>query len=93
MLEIAALRSRCAGPVVGPEDPGYAQACRECGVDPRRRPAAVGFPADADDVECMTAAARDAGLAVADAPAAAASGDLTGSLLLGPAATAGYAAA
>ena len=89
MLEIAALRARCAGAVVGPHDPGYAQACRECGVDPRQRPAAVAFPVDAEDVECMTVAARDAGLAVAVPPAG---GDLSKSLLLSLTAVA-YAAA
>jgi hypothetical protein len=88
-LDLTALRARCAGAVVGPGDLGYLAACLACGVRPAQRPAAIGFPEDAADVECMVAAAREAGLAVA---AVAARGDLSRALLLGPAAD-GYAAA
>jgi hypothetical protein len=94
MLDLATVRARCAGAIVAPGDPGYAQARRECGLTAGQEPAAIGFPLDGDDVARMVGAAREAGLRVALqlADRADGLGDLARSLLLNVGEM-GYAAA
>ncbi|HEX8101982.1 MAG TPA: FAD-binding oxidoreductase [Solirubrobacteraceae bacterium] len=64
-LDLDALRARCAGAVVGPREDGYDQARQPWNVAYDQRPAAVAFPADAEDVAAIIAAARAAGAQVA----------------------------
>ena len=64
-LDLSALRARCAGAVVGPLEDGYEQARQPWNVAVDQRPAAVAFPADAEDVAAVVAAARAAGARVA----------------------------
>lgn len=64
ITDLASLRARCAGALVTPEDTGFAEACRSLGLGDGGRPAAIGFPADAEDVACMESGAREAGLEI-----------------------------
>jgi FAD/FMN-containing dehydrogenase len=84
-LDLAALRARSTGPVVGPADAGYDEARMPWNVAYDQRPAAVAQPADARDVAAVGAAARAAGLRVAvqgTGHAAHGLGDLSRSVLL-----------
>ncbi|HEX6517853.1 MAG TPA: FAD-binding oxidoreductase [Nocardioidaceae bacterium] len=60
-----ALRGLCNGAVHLPGDPTYEQACLAWNVAVQQRPAAVAFPANADDVSEVVRAASLAGLRVA----------------------------
>ncbi|NUR07775.1 MAG: FAD-binding oxidoreductase [Nocardioidaceae bacterium] len=60
-----ALRGLCAGAVHLPGDPGYDEARMPWNVAVDQRPAAVAYPANADEVADVVRAAADAGLRVA----------------------------
>jgi FAD/FMN-containing dehydrogenase len=62
---IEQLRAELAGPVVGPDDPGYDDARRVFVRSADCRPAAIARPADAGEVGHVVALARDAGLELA----------------------------
>ncbi|HEX6021015.1 MAG TPA: FAD-binding oxidoreductase [Solirubrobacter sp.] len=63
--DISALRDLCGGAVALPGDDGYDAARQAFNLAIDQRPAAVAYPADADEVADVTRAARDAGLRVA----------------------------
>jgi FAD/FMN-containing dehydrogenase len=64
-LDLAALRSTCAGSVCGPDDTEYDRARQPWNVAVDQWPAAVCVPADARDIAAILAAARAAHLQVA----------------------------
>jgi FAD/FMN-containing dehydrogenase len=59
------LRGLCAGAVHLPGDPGYDAARMPWNVAVDQRPAAVAYPADADEVSAVVRAAAECGLRVA----------------------------
>jgi FAD/FMN-containing dehydrogenase len=61
----ATLRHLCAGAVHLPGDPGYDAARMPWNVAVDQRPAAVAYPANADEVAAVVLAAANAGLRVA----------------------------
>jgi FAD/FMN-containing dehydrogenase len=61
----AALRGLCAGAIHLPGDPGYDEARMPWNVSIDQRPAAVAYPATADEVSEVVRAAAAAGLRVA----------------------------
>lgn len=64
-LDLNGLRSRCTGPVTGPEDPTWDRARMAWNVAVDQRPALVTQAADAADVVAAVTFARDHGLRVA----------------------------
>jgi FAD/FMN-containing dehydrogenase len=63
--DISALRDLCGGAVAVPGDEGYDAARQAFNLAIDQRPAAVAYPADADEVADVIRAARAAGLRVA----------------------------
>lgn len=63
--DTSTLRALCGGAVHLPGDPGYDSARVPWNVAVDQRPAAVAYPADADEVAEVVRAARQAGLRVA----------------------------
>ena len=61
----ATLRGLCAGAIHLPGDPGYDEARMPWNVAVDQRPAAVAYPANADEVSAVVRAAAAAGLRVA----------------------------
>src|SRR4051794_24538918 len=59
------LRGLCAGAVHLPGDPGYDEARMPWNVAVDQRPAAVAYPASADEVSQIVVAAAEVGLRVA----------------------------
>ncbi|HEY7019243.1 MAG TPA: FAD-binding oxidoreductase [Gaiellaceae bacterium] len=64
-LSIAQLRAELAGPVIGPDDPGYDVARRVFLPSFDLRPAAIVRPVDAGEVGLMVSLARETGLELA----------------------------
>jgi FAD/FMN-containing dehydrogenase len=64
-FSIEDLRSRIAGPVIGPDDPGYDAARSVVLRSVDRRPAAIARPVNADEVSRVVLRARDEGLELA----------------------------
>ncbi len=64
-FSLAKLRAELAGPVIGPDEPGYDEARRVFLPSVDRRPAAIVKPADAGEVARVVSLARDAGVELA----------------------------
>ena len=64
-LSIPELRSDLAGPVLGPDEPGYEEARRVVLASVDRRPAAIVRPVDAGEVAHVVSLARQTGLELA----------------------------
>jgi FAD/FMN-containing dehydrogenase len=64
-LSISQIRAELAGPVLGPDDPGYDQARRVSVPAVDRRPAVIVRPADACEVAYVVSLARETGLELA----------------------------
>jgi FAD/FMN-containing dehydrogenase len=63
--DLSALREQCGGAVLLPGDDGYDPARRVWNLAVHQRPAAVAYPADADEVAALVRCARAAGLRIA----------------------------
>ena len=63
--DISALRDLCGGAVALPGDDGYDAARQGLNLAVDQRPAAIAYPADADEVADVIRCARVAGLRVA----------------------------
>jgi FAD/FMN-containing dehydrogenase len=83
--ELAALRARCSGSVLGPADEGWDAARMGWNLAFDQRPAAVAHPVDERDVAAVVSFARDRGLRVAPQGTGhnpGPLGDLSGTILL-----------
>ena len=64
-IDYQRLRDLCGGAVLIPGDHGYDSSRRACSVSVQSRPAAVAYPADAQEVSALVRCAREMGLRIA----------------------------